>query len=70
MKRQKENVKRHNYGYVSAITGRRRVLSDDMMKAICSQYENGSRVAELADMYGVSSHTIYSVVYWTPRKAK
>jgi hypothetical protein len=70
MKRQKENVKRHNYGYVSAITGRRRVLSDDMMKAICREYENGTRVSKLADMYGVSTHTIYSVVYWTPRKAK
>jgi len=68
MKRQKENVKRHNYGYVSAITGRRRVLSDDMMVSIQAQYAAGTRVADLADMYGVSTHTIYSVVYFTARK--
>lgn len=73
MKRQKEiarQVQRHNYGYVSAITGRRRVLSDDAMKAIIAQYENGSKVVDLAAMYAVSTHTIYSIVYWTARKEK
>ena len=57
----------HNTNYVSALTGRRRKLCDGAMLSICRAYAAGAKVAELAEQYQVSTHTIYSVVYWTPR---
>lgn len=39
------------------------------MLDICNQFANNVSVANLAKQYGVSTHTIYSCVYWTPRKA-
>lgn len=58
----------HNKNYVSQFTGRRRKLSDGAMIDICHQFAEGKRVKALADMYGVSEGTIYSITYWTPRK--
>lgn len=57
-----------NEGYVSQLTGRRRKLSDGAMIDICNQFANNVSVASLAKQYGVSTHTIYSCVYWTPRR--
>lgn len=54
---------------ISSMTGRRRLLSDTAMLNICDAYADGERVQTLARRYGVSQHTIYSIVYWTPRKA-
>lgn len=56
-----------NEGYVSQLTGRRRKLSDGAMVDICRQFSANVSVAALSKQYGVSVHTIYSVVYWTPR---
>lgn len=56
-----------NTGYLSHKTGRRRKLSDGAMIDICNQYAKGASVAALANAYGVSTHLIYTVVYWTPR---
>lgn len=58
----------HNEGYTSRLTGRRRKLSDGAMLDICNQFANNVSVASLAKQYGVSINTIYSTVYWTPRK--
>lgn len=58
----------HNQGYLSRLTGRRRKLSDGAMIDICNQFANNVSVASLAKQYGVSINTIYSTVYWTPRK--
>lgn len=55
--------------HISQLTGRRRKLSDGAMIDICRQFAAGMAVQTIARQYGVSSHTIYSVVYWTPRKA-
>lgn len=38
------------------------------MLDICNQFANNVSVASLSKQYGVSTHTIYSTVYWTPRK--
>jgi len=57
-----------NENYVSRLTGRRRKLSDGAMLDICKQFAENVSVASLAKQYGVSTHTIYSCVYWTPRK--
>lgn len=56
-----------NEGYLSQLTGRRRKLSDGAMVDICRQFANNVTVSALSKQYGVSVHTIYSVVYWTPR---
>jgi len=56
--------------YVSQLTGRPRTLSDGAMIDICNRFADNVPVAKLAEQYGVSVHTIYSVVYWTPRKPK
>ena len=58
-----------NQDYVSRLTGRRRKLPDGAMLDICRQFAENVSVAHLAKQYGVSTHLIYSVVYWTPRKA-
>lgn len=60
----------HNQGYLSALTGRRRKLSDGAMLSICKAYREGASVRELSESYGVSTHTIYSIVYWTPRDSQ
>jgi transposase len=52
----------------SSFTGRRRLLSDNAMLNICESYANGDRVQIIAKRYGVSTDTIYKVVYWTPKK--
>lgn len=52
---------------VSALTGRRRKLSDGQMIAICEQFAQGMRVYDLAQAYNVSPGVIYSICYWTPR---
>ena len=57
-----------NSGYTSRLTGRRRKLSDGAMIDICNRFADNVSVASLSKQYGVSTHTIYSVVYWTPRK--
>lgn len=62
-----DNRKHHNNGYISEITGRRRKLSDGAMIDIRTQYAKGAKTSELAKQYGVSTHTIGSVVYWTRR---
>jgi transposase-like protein len=54
---------------ISSMTGRRRLLSDKAMLDICDAYASGDRVQMLARRYGVSTHTIYSIVYWTPKNA-
>lgn len=56
--------------YVSQLTGRPRSLSDGAMIDICNQFADNVPVAKLAEQYDTSVHTIYSVVYWTPRKPK
>lgn len=56
-----------NSGYLSQTTGRRRKLSDGAMIDICNQYAKGASVASLATAYGVSTHLVYTVVYWTAR---
>lgn len=58
-----------NENYVSRLTGRRRKLSDGAMIDICRQFAENVSVANLAKQYGVSTNTIYSCVYWTPRNA-
>lgn len=68
MSKQKDNRTRHNSGYISDITGRRRKLSDGAMIDIRDQYERGVKVQSLAKEYGVSTNTIGSVVYWTRRR--
>lgn len=60
-------ILRHNQGYINNQTGRRRKLSDGAMIDICAQYAKGESVVALAESYGVSTHLIYTVVYWTPR---
>lgn len=55
--------------HISQLTGRRRKLSDGAMIDICKQFASGASVQTISKQYGVSTHTIYSVVYWTPRKA-
>jgi hypothetical protein len=37
---------------------------------ICNKFADNVSAATLAQHYGVSVHTIYSVVYWTPKKPK
>lgn len=54
---------------LSSFTGRRRLLSDTAMVNICNAYASGTRVQTLAKRYGVSTDTIYKIVYWTPKKA-
>lgn len=60
----------NNYGYLNGNTGRRRKLSEGAMLDICQLYAEGESVVALADAYGVSTHLIYTVVYWTPRNPK
>lgn len=55
--------------HISQLTGRRRKLSDGAMIDICKQFASGTSVQTISRQYNVSTHTIYSVVYWTPRKA-
>lgn len=56
--------------HISQLTGRRRKLSDGAMLDICKKFADGTAsVQTLSKQYGVSTHLIYSVVYWTPRKA-
>lgn len=55
--------------YLSALTGRRRKLSDGAMLSICEAYRTGSSVCDLAEAYGVSVSTIRHITYWTPRDA-
>ena len=59
-----------NRGYLNGNTGRRRKLSEGAMLDICRLYAEGASVAALAESYGVSTHLIYTVVYWTPRNPK
>lgn len=59
-----------NQNYVSSLTGRRRKLSDGAMIDICKQYADNVSVRDLSSQYQVSSHTIYSIVYWTPKNPK
>lgn len=54
--------------HLSALTGRPRKLTDGVMIAITKEFRKGARVADLAERYGVSDHTIYSICYWTPRE--
>lgn len=56
-----------NTGYFNNVTGRRRKLSDGAMLDICNQYAAGASVVNLAEQYEVSTHLIYTVVYWTAR---
>ena len=63
----KNELKKRNAGYVSPMTGRRRALSDGAMLDICQHYRKGVKVKTLAEQYGVSANTIYSIVYWTPK---
>lgn len=56
--------------YISQLTGRPRTLSDGAMIDICQRFADNVSVQTLANQYGVSTHMIYSVVYWTPRKPK
>lgn len=65
----RKRVLTHNQGYQNSMTGRRRKLSDGAMLDICAQYAKGASVVALAESYGVSTHLIYTVVYWTPREA-
>lgn len=61
-------VKARNKGYVSPMTGRPRALSDGAMLDICDSYANGTTVKAPAQQYGISTSTIYHIVYWTPKK--
>lgn len=55
--------------HISQLTGRRRKLSDGAMLDICKKFGDGTAsVQTLSKQYGVSTHTIYSVVYWTPKR--
>jgi hypothetical protein len=54
----------------SSMTGRRRKLSDGVMLNICEAFAKGAKVKHLAELYGVSEHTIYSICYWTPREVQ
>lgn len=58
----------HEKTYVSNLTGRPRKLTDGVMIDICTRYQKGARVIELAEEYSVSEDTIYKIVYWTPRE--
>lgn len=63
----KNQVKTYNKGYVSPMTGRPRALSDGAMIDICTAFANGTKVKALAEQYGISTSTVYHIVYWTPR---
>jgi hypothetical protein len=52
---------------MSSMTGRPRKLSDGAMLDICDRFRQGDKVSDLAEMFSVSEHTIYSICYWTPR---
>lgn len=65
-----KKIQKHNSGYVSPMTGRRRALSDGAMIDICTGFANGRKVKDLAADYGISTSTVYHIVYWTPRKEK
>jgi Mor family transcriptional regulator len=54
---------------ISSMVGRRRKLTDGQMIDICSKFASGMKVQKLAKMYNISTHTVYSIVYWTPREA-
>jgi transposase-like protein len=62
------NQSEHQEKHLSALTGRPRKLSDGVMIAITEAFRRNAKVSDLAETYGVSEHTIYSICYWTPRE--
>lgn len=53
--------------YLDAV-GRRRKLSAGAMLAIQEAFASGAKTSDLADMYGVSTTTIRTITYLTPRR--
>lgn len=67
MAKQTQQVKPTTSMDMSNLSGRPRKLSDGAMLDICDRFRQGDKVADLAEMFHVSEHTIYSICYWTPR---
>ncbi|QGJ92865.1 hypothetical protein PBI_BEAGLE_106 [Arthrobacter phage Beagle] len=53
--------------YLDAV-GRRRKLSAGAMLAIQQAFAAGAKTSDLADQYGVSTTTIRTITYLTPRQ--
>jgi hypothetical protein len=54
--------------YLDAV-GRRRKLSAGAMLSIQEAFSAGAKTSDLADQYGVSTTTIRTITYLTPRRA-